>query len=62
MKPDIRGARISTLRGIVEHFHNHLDDNINLETLADLVHSFDFIIQDYIFSELGINPDKMTII
>ena len=58
MKPDIRGARISTLRGIVEHFHNHLDDNINLETLADLVHSFDFIIQDYIFSELGISPDK----
>ena len=58
MKPDIRGARISTLRGIVEHFYNHLNDNINLETLADLVHIFDFIIKDYIFNELGISSEK----
>lgn len=58
IKPDIRGARISTLRGIVEHFYNHLDDNINLETLADLVHTFDFIIKDFVFKELGISNTK----
>lgn len=58
MKPDIRGARISTLRSIVEHFYNHLDDNINLETLADLVHTFDFIIKDFVFKELEISNDK----
>ena len=58
MKPDIRGARISTLRGTVEHFYNHLDDNINLETLADLVHTFDFIIKDFVFKELGISNNK----
>ena len=57
-QPDLRGKKISKLRALVEHFHDYLNVDINLETLADLVHTFDFIIQDYIFKELGIDPDK----
>lgn len=58
LKPDGIATRITKLRAFVEHFYDYPNNHINLETLVELVHAFDFIIQDYIFSELGISPDK----
>lgn len=57
-KPDILATKISKLRAFVEHFYDYPNDYINLETLASLVHAFDFIIKDHIFKELGINDEK----
>lgn len=57
-KPDILATKISKLRAFVEHFYDYPNDYINLETLASLVHAFDFIIKDHIFRELGINDEK----
>lgn len=57
-KPDVLASKIRKLRAFVEHFYDYPNDYVNLETLADLVYTFDFIIKDFVFKELGISNNK----